>query len=119
MYSQRQESEDPDAELRGEQVPGAGAALGPAPALGEELAVARHEVAVAVDHLAAVVDCPAQAAALQGWSYSLQEESPQRWTEYFTSFPSPLLYFWPNRKRWKIHFCHKLITNTLFYIGIS
>ena len=64
MYSQRQESEDPDAELRGEQVPGAGAALGPAPALGEELAVARHEVAVAVDHLAAVVDGPAQAAAL-------------------------------------------------------
>ena len=62
--SQGEKSEDPDAELRGEQVPGAGAALRPAPALGEELAVARHEVAVAVDHLPAVVDGPAQAAAL-------------------------------------------------------
>ena len=117
--SQSQQSKHPDAQLGCQKVPGTGPPVRVGAGLREELAVSGHQVTVAVDHLPAVVDCPAQAAALQRWSYSLQEESPQRWTKYFTSFPSPLLYFWPNRKRWKIHFCHKLITNTLFYIGIS
>lgn len=64
-HSQCEEPEHPDAELGGQEVPGAGLAAGPALALGEDLVLSRHQVPVAVDHLAPVVHCPAEAAPLQ------------------------------------------------------
>ena len=65
FHSQCEEPEHPDAELGGQEVPGAGLAAGPALALGEDLVLSRHQVPVAVDHLAPVVHCPAEAAPLQ------------------------------------------------------
>ena len=64
-HSQCEEPEHPDAELGGQEVPGAGLATGPALALGEDLVLSRHQVPVAVDHLAPVVHRPAEAAPLQ------------------------------------------------------
>ena len=57
------ESYRPDPKLSCEEV-FAGGAPALLAALGEELPVARHEVAVAVDDLAPVVDRPAQARSL-------------------------------------------------------
>lgn len=65
FHSQCQEPKHPDAELGGQQVPGAGLAARPAPALGEDLVLSGHQVPVAVDHLAPVVHRPAEAAPLQ------------------------------------------------------
>ena len=64
-HSQCEQPEHPDAELGGQEVPGAGLGAGAALALGEDLALSRHQVPVAVDHLAPVVHRPAEAAPLQ------------------------------------------------------
>ena len=64
-HSQCEQPEHPDTELGGQEVPGAGLGAGAALALGEDLALSRHQVPVAVDHLAPVVHRPAEAAPLQ------------------------------------------------------
>ena len=62
--SQGKQSEDPDPELCGQEVPGTGPPVGGGAGLREEFTVSGNQVTVAVNDFTTVVHCPAQTTAL-------------------------------------------------------
>ena len=75
--SQSKQSEDPDPKLGSQEVPGTSSPAGGGAGLREQFTVPGDQVAVAVDHLATVIHCPAQTTALgNNKYYNLSSRQP-------------------------------------------